>query len=231
MRRDPHSYADEAQGVVEHLTWDVEVDFMTRTLRCTAELRVRGAGETLDLDTRDLPIERVDDGGDGDGRSCAWELAAAEPILGARLRVQLPAGTTRVRIRYRTSPTASALQWLTPAQTAGGVHPFLFSQCQAIHARSLVPLQDTPRVRITYDATVLTVPARAARADGGGRGARRDGERARAAGRCRSRFRRTCSRSPSASWRRATSGRARACGPSRRWSRRRRGSSPASTTC
>ena len=93
MRRDPHSYADEAQGVVEHLTWDVEVDFMTRTLRCTAELRVRGAGETLDLDTRDLAIERVDDGGDGGGdgggKELAWELADAEPIFGARLRVQV----------------------------------------------------------------------------------------------------------------------------------------------
>ena len=63
-----------------------------------------------------------------------------------------------MRIRYRTSASASALQWLQPSQTAGGVHPFVFSQCQAIHARSLVPLQDTPRVRIRYQAE-LDVPA------------------------------------------------------------------------
>ncbi|HEY1585497.1 MAG TPA: M1 family aminopeptidase/hydrolase, partial [Polyangia bacterium] len=153
MRKDPHSYADDAQPTVTHLTWHVEVDFATRTLGCVAELALRGDGGAIDLDTRDLTIESVDDG----VTPLRWELAAAQPILGARLRVELGAARV-VRVRYRTSPSASALQWLTPAQTAGGRHPFLFSQCQAIHARSLVPLQDTPRVRITYDAT-LKVPA------------------------------------------------------------------------
>ena len=82
----------------------------------------------------------------------------AEPILGSRLELTLPEGTKAVRIRYQTSPDASALQWLSPQQTSGGQHPFLFSQCQAIHARSVLPLQDTPRLRIRYTAH-LTVPA------------------------------------------------------------------------
>lgn len=172
MRRDPHSYADDAQPTVEHLSWRVDVDFAARTLGCVAELRLGGAGGVLDLDTRELAIDAVEDA----GGPLAWELAPAEPILGARLRVTL--GRERVlRVRYRTSPAASALQWLTPAQTAGGVHPFLFSQCQAIHARSIVPLQDTPRVRITYDATVrapapLVVLMAAADAGAGPEGAR-----------------------------------------------------------
>jgi aminopeptidase N len=62
-----------------------------------------------------------------------------------------------LRIRYATSPDASALQWLSPAQTAGGRHPFLYSQCQPIHARALLPLQDTPRARVTVRAA-FTVP-------------------------------------------------------------------------
>src|SRR5207237_3174352 len=80
-----------------------------------------------------------------------------EPILGARLRILLPEASEGVRVRYATSPHASALQWLDPEQTAGGRLPYLFSQCQAIHARSVAPLQDSPRFRIRYSAE-LTVP-------------------------------------------------------------------------
>lgn len=35
-----------------------------------------------------------------------------------------------ISINYKTDPEATALQWLTPEQTAGGKHPYLFSQCQ-----------------------------------------------------------------------------------------------------
>ena len=83
MRKDPHSYADDAQATVEHLAWDVDVDFMTRTLACTATLRLKGASDAIDLDTRDLAIESVDDG----SAALRWELGEVEPILGARLRV------------------------------------------------------------------------------------------------------------------------------------------------
>lgn len=35
-----------------------------------------------------------------------------------------------VEVTYETSPSATALQWLTPEQTAGKKQPYLFSQCQ-----------------------------------------------------------------------------------------------------
>ncbi|HVE86453.1 MAG TPA: M1 family metallopeptidase [Myxococcales bacterium] len=153
---DPHSYADDAQPSTTRLTWKARVDFGARRLTGEALLSLDSPrGGPLDLDTRDLEIQAVETAG---GKPLPFALHPPQPILGARLRVELPAGTDAVRIRYRTSPDASALQWLSPAQTAGGKHPFLFSQCQAIHARSVIPLQDTPRIRITFDAE-LTVPA------------------------------------------------------------------------
>jgi hypothetical protein len=63
----------------------------------------------LDLDTRDLAIESITD---GEGRTLAHTLHPAYPVLGARLRIELPAGTRAIRIRYKTVPTASARQWL-----------------------------------------------------------------------------------------------------------------------
>src|SRR5688572_30074876 len=155
-RLDPHSYNDDTQVETASLGLSVRVDFQARTLQGEVELEFRApGGGALDLDTRELAIDAVID---QDRRPLPHVLHPAEPILGARLSIALPPETRAVRIRYRTAPGASALQWLEPAQTSGGRHPFLFSQCQAIHARSVVPLQDTPRIRITFDAE-LTVPA------------------------------------------------------------------------
>lgn len=157
MRLDPHSYADDTHAKVVALDWEARVDFSRKVLAATATLRfdAPAAAGPLDLDSRGLSIEGVLDEA---GAALPFELGAEDTILGSRLRVTLPAGARAISVRYTTSPDASALQWLDPPQTAGGVQPFLFSQCQAIHARSLIPVQDTPRRRLTFSAR-LTVPA------------------------------------------------------------------------
>src|SRR5690242_1278312 len=129
-RLDPHSYTDDAQAQVKHLDWKARVDFAAKTLDAEATLTFEAPGDgDLELDTRDLEIHEVRS---DKGEKLPHQVFAAEPILGSRLLIDLPRRTTRITVRYRTSPTASALQWLTPAQTAGGQQPFLFSQCQAI---------------------------------------------------------------------------------------------------
>ncbi len=155
-RLDPHSYADDTHAETASLSLTARVDFATKTLDAEATLTLKqpSAGP-FDLDTRDLAISSVTD---QDGAALPFLVHGNEAILGARLAIVLPVNTRAVTIRYRTSPEASALQWLAPAQTSGGKLPFLFSQCQAIHARSVVPLQDTPRLRITYIAQ-LTIPS------------------------------------------------------------------------
>ena len=159
---DAQSYSDPSQVRTEHLTLRLVVDFDARRLQGEVTLNLawqaNGAEEAreLALDTRDMEIAEVASRADAE---TAWEtvpfaLDEADAILGSRLRVQLPGPHAQVRIRYRTSPQASGLQWLTPEMTESG-QPFLFSQSQAIHARSWVPLQDTPSIRFTYEAEVL----------------------------------------------------------------------------
>ena len=159
-RADPHSYSDIEQGNVTALELQLEVDFSARRLRGTATLHFAESGcGPLDLDTRALTITSVESASTDDGSTAplAWKLHDPEGFLGARLEIQRPAGTRAITVQYTTAPEASGLQWLEPAHTSGGKHPYLFSQCQPHHARSMVPIQDTPRARFRYQASV-TVP-------------------------------------------------------------------------
>ena len=153
---DPHSYADPALIAVRHLELDLDVDFDAHALsgwvRLDLERRTPGA-TALTLDTWRLEIAAVTL---ADGTPVDFELGDHDPVLGSRLAVTVGAADSVV-VHYRTHPQARALQWLAPAQTSSG-NPFLFTQSQAILARSWVPLQDTPSVRFSYLATVR-VPA------------------------------------------------------------------------
>ena len=160
VSKDASTLANVDAFVAKHLVLDLTADFTTKTLSGTAELRLdrRDPNATeLVLDTRDLKIEKVEAAtGTGAWMATTHRLDAATPAFGSALRIAMPAGADRVRVTYSTSPGARGLQWLAPSQTAGKKQPFLFSQAEAIQARSFIPLQDTPGVRVTYDATIHT---------------------------------------------------------------------------
>ncbi|WP_250461548.1 M1 family metallopeptidase [Microbulbifer litoralis] len=156
---DYHSFANTEDYRVEHLDLDLAVDFDEKVLEGEAKLkfkRLTDGNPPLVLDTRDLDIQAVKAGHGGQMEAVKFSLGEKDDHLGTPLKIQLPKNATSVAIEYRTSPDASGVQWLEPQQTAGKQHPFLFTQAQAIHARSFVPLQDTPSVRITYNATIRT---------------------------------------------------------------------------
>jgi len=154
--KDSSSYANPAETRVEHVSLDLTVDFTRRALVGTATLSLkRISGNTLVLDTRELNIKSITR---DDGQPAPYRFGAPHEFRGTSLMIDLTPRTKRVTIAYSSSPTASALQWLDPPQTAGKTRPFLLSQSQSINARSWVPVQDTPSVRFTYDSTVR-VPA------------------------------------------------------------------------
>ena len=162
---DYFSFTNSDQFVTRHIALDLTVDFELRELRGLVTLnmhRLDATATDIILDTRDLHIDAILVGaGVGDASEAAFEYSQHDPILGQALKITLPNGLEQqqdlvVKIHYKTDPAASALQWLPPELTAGGEYPFMFSQSQSIHARSWVPLQDTPSVRITYEASIHT---------------------------------------------------------------------------
>ncbi len=156
--KDFHSFARPDEAVVRHLDLQLNVDFTSRQLTGTATLHIDNLskGGALHLDTRDLRIDSVFL---EDGSPAPFELMPAVPLLGSELVVRIKPSTKKVKVQYATSPQSAALQWLEPGQTAGGRHPFLFTQSQAILARTWIPLQDSPGVRFTYSATIKCPPA------------------------------------------------------------------------
>jgi leukotriene A-4 hydrolase/aminopeptidase len=162
IARDIHSYSNPERVLVRHLNLDLKVVFEQQTIQGTAILTVeqfgRGAKQLV-LDSRALQIDETEVSPDGlKYQEARFSIGRIDKILGAPLRIDIAPNTKFVKIRYSSDPTATALQWLAPEQTAGKQHPFLYTQSQAIHARSWIPLQDSPGIRVTYEARVR-VPA------------------------------------------------------------------------
>ena len=154
---DVQSFARPEEARVRHVSLDLTPDFSTHRLSGTARLAIerRAGADSIILDVRDLALGRVTD---ASGRELEFHLGEGDSIRGQPLSVRLPERADTVVIEYQTSPEAAAVQWLTPAQTAGRQQPFLFTQGQAILTRTWVPTQDSPGIRQTYDA-VIRVPA------------------------------------------------------------------------
>ena len=148
---DPTSYADLTQGRIKHIDFYIQVDFASRTLDVEATYQTeQPISGSLFLDSFKIQMGEAH----VNGRTLAWEFDQNDGLLGERLHLKGLENDSSFTLKFTTSPEARALQWMTPEQTAGGKHPFLFSQCQAINARSIFPCQDTPSVRFTYSAEV-----------------------------------------------------------------------------
>ena len=154
---DPHTFAQPQSAVVTHLDLDITVNFETKTISgCAIYTLAANLGVTeIVFDTNGLHIEQVQL---NDRTKTAYHLGEEKPFLGRPLIITIKPNTHQVFIWYSTTHTAAALQWLTPEQTSGKKYPFLFSQSQAILARTWLPCQDSPGIRFTYRARVQVPP-------------------------------------------------------------------------
>jgi leukotriene-A4 hydrolase len=151
--KDSYSYARPLEARVTHVALDLRADFEAKRMSGTATLDVQAKPDAKEivLDSKGLEVSAVTG---TDGKPLPWAIGASDPERGAPLTVQLN-GQRQIRIAYRSAPDAEALQWLTPEQTAGKKHPFLFSQGEAILNRSWIPTQDSPGIRQTWEARIV----------------------------------------------------------------------------
>ena len=155
--KDPHSFAEPLEAVVKHLDLTIEVNFNIKLISGVARWTIENSskGGEIIFDARNLKISKITLG--DDERETTFDLGNDTKFMGQALKVKIDEATSKVNIHYTTSTDAAAVQWLNPQQTAGKKYPFMFTQSQAILARTWIPCQDSPGIRFTYNATV-TVP-------------------------------------------------------------------------
>jgi leukotriene-A4 hydrolase len=151
QRLDLHSFADPHMAKVDHLDLNIDVNFDTRIISGVATYNVVANKDAKEIifDVQDLEITNVK----ANGKDVAFEIKEGNDY-GDALHAAIDGSCEKVAITYKTSPSAEAVQWLNPQQTSGKKHPFLFTQGQAILTRTWIPVQDSPGIRISYDATV-----------------------------------------------------------------------------
>jgi aminopeptidase N len=153
-QNDSHSFAKPKEAVITHLSLNIHVNFELKEIHGTAIYKIKktDSASRISFDTRNLKILEVKNQ-NGDLLSFSNHSSNFE-WMGEELRVSLDKNTTVVFIKYETASDAAALQWLEATQTNDGKKPFLFTQGQAVLTRSWIPIQDSPGIRFTWDATV-----------------------------------------------------------------------------
>lgn len=162
LGKDPHSHANFEEVKATHYDINITADFGANIFRGYVDVtctRVAPTASQLVLDVNALVIDKVELPG---GTALSHELAPAiHSHLGQPLKIDVAGVSTNeftVRVHYATTPESAGIQWFKPEQTQGKEHPYVYTQCEAILARTLLPCQDTPSVKCPYSISV-TLPA------------------------------------------------------------------------
>ncbi|KAJ9615028.1 Leucyl aminopeptidase yscIV [Cladophialophora chaetospira] len=157
--RDPNTLSNYNNWRTVHTSTTFDILFEQQKLKGSVthslEAITDGESDEVLLDSSHIQIHSVKAG----GKSADWELLPRLEPYGGPLKIKLGRKPKLkemidIQIDLETTAACTALQWLTPAQTSNKKHPYMFSQCQAIHARSVFPCQDTPDVKAPFEFTI-----------------------------------------------------------------------------
>jgi leukotriene-A4 hydrolase len=157
--RDPNTLSNYDAWRTKHTITNFDIDFAAKRLRGSVILELESqtekASKEIILDSSYVDVSSIK----LNSAPSTWEIKPRQGPNGSPVHVAVPDGVAKgeivkLEIELATTDRCTALQWLTPAQTSSKKAPFLFSQCQAIHARSIFPCQDTPDVKSTYEFNI-----------------------------------------------------------------------------
>jgi leukotriene-A4 hydrolase len=151
--KDFHSFSNPNEALVTHLDLDIKVNFETKIVEGVAKYNIR---KTVDatkiiLDVKDLDIAKVTL--DNELDTTSFRIASKNEE-GNALEIDIKSETKSISIFYKTNSNTGAIQWLDPEQTGDKKFPFMFTQGQSVFTRTWIPCQDSPSIRVTYNATV-----------------------------------------------------------------------------
>ena len=155
--RDPNTLSNYNNFITTHTTTNFDIDFDQKRLSGNVILKLKSISDSktkdIILDTSYLDVKGVKC---KDEPVVQWSLLPRFEPYGSALKISFKKEAElnrlfEIDIQLQTTKQCTALQWLNPVQTSNKKHPYLFSQCEAIHARSIFPCQDTPDVKSTFD--------------------------------------------------------------------------------
>jgi leukotriene-A4 hydrolase len=149
---DVFSLSNPTRVTSTHLDLDLTVDFNAQVVRgsVTHTILNRTGDTEFIVDTNFITVENIT----ADGQPTPWKFFGSAPN-GSALVITVGPKTNKVRIDYHAAG-AGALHWLKAQETRSGAAPAVWSENEPDLARTWIPLQDTPSVRVTYDATIHT---------------------------------------------------------------------------
>ena len=163
---DIHSYSNFPEIAIKHLSFNLTVDFNRKILYGFIDYTVHNITPPvakIDLDFRGVAIEKVVLLTGQEETPLSYTVPQTHATLGHAIQIYIPmihqfAKTYTFRIYSSTTSLSGGIQWFDPCQTLGKIYPFMYTQFEAILARTMFPCQDTPSVKSTYEIRIK-VPA------------------------------------------------------------------------
>ena len=161
-QKDPSTFSNYDIIQQSKIEVNFNVDFTNKIVTGKAKIYFKALeeGEVIALDTKALIINSIIDSDTGDYLEYKIDNYYKLESLGIPLKIYKEYQKDddfSIVINFSTTEDGMALDWLNPEQTSGKKYPFMYSQCQSILCRELMPIQDTPAVKMPVSVSI-TVP-------------------------------------------------------------------------